>query len=111
MSRAGQVWQVRHAGELLAELTVTEGGFPWVTASVQALEAFLPWRAAFDEERRLLDGLDDHVEQWEDAYRRIDEHLTLHDPTGERVPEYLLHIEADTAWWRWSHEPFPPEGR
>ena len=108
MSRTGQIWQLRHGNELLAELIVTDGDFPWLNATLRATNAFIPWRAVFDDELRLLDEIDEHVEQWEAAYRRIDQHLTLHYPTGERVPEYLLHIEGDTAWWRWSDEPFPP---
>jgi hypothetical protein len=27
-------------------------------------------------------------------------------PDGRDVPEYLLHIDGDEAWWRWSDEPF-----
>jgi hypothetical protein len=109
MSRIGEVWQLRHGNELLAELTVTDGDFPWLNATLRATDAFMPWRAAFDDELSLLDDIDDHIERWEAAYRRIDQHLTLHYPTGERVAEFVLHIEGDAAWWRWSDESFPPD--
>jgi hypothetical protein len=82
MTRTGQIWKLCHGDQLLGELTVTDGDFPWLNATFIATDAFVPWRAAFDDELRLLDDLDDHVEDWEAAYRRIDQHLTLHDPRG-----------------------------
>ncbi|MBX6751337.1 MAG: hypothetical protein IRY85_17015 [Micromonosporaceae bacterium] len=30
----------------------------------------------------------------------------LRNPEGRDVPEFLLHIDGDQAWWRWSDEPF-----
>ena len=27
-------------------------------------------------------------------------------PDGRPVPEFLLHVDGDDAWWRWSDEPF-----
>jgi len=109
ISRTGQVWQLRHGHELLGELVVTDGDFPWLNGTFSATDAFGPWRDAFDNELRLLEEIDDHVERWEAAYRRIDENLTLHDHTGEPVAGFLLHIEDDRAWWRWSDEPFPSD--
>ncbi|MEV6847472.1 hypothetical protein [Actinoplanes sp. NPDC051411] len=32
--------------------------------------------------------------------------VTLRYPEGNEVPEFLLHIQGDEAWWRWSDEPF-----
>ena len=81
---------------------------PWLNGTFDATDAFGPWREAFDTELRLLDEYDDHVEQWESAYSRIYQNLTLYDQTGEAVAEFLLHIEDDKAWWRWSDEPFLP---
>jgi hypothetical protein len=36
MSRAGQVWQLRHGDELLGERVVIDGDFPWLSTSEQA---------------------------------------------------------------------------
>ncbi|PZS10804.1 MAG: hypothetical protein DLM55_03160 [Acidimicrobiales bacterium] len=107
MSCEGQVWRLYHSDQLLGEFTVTDADFPWLNATFRATEAFLPWRSVFDDALHLINDLDDHYQQWEDAYRRIQDALTLRHPSGRAVAEFLLHIEGDTAWWRWSDEPFP----
>ena len=43
---------------------------------------------------------------WEPAYGRVREAVSLAAPDGRRVPEFLLHIQDESAWWRWSDEPF-----
>jgi hypothetical protein len=58
------------------------------------------------EELRLLDRVDDDVDAWEAAYAAIRATLTLRYPHGGEVPEFLLHVDGDTAWRRWSDEPF-----
>ncbi|GAB3936611.1 hypothetical protein GCM10027614_13400 [Micromonospora vulcania] len=63
-------------------------------------------RPLFAEELRLLDGIDEDVESWECAYDAVRNDVTLRYPNGQDVPEFLLHIEGDEAWWRWSDEPF-----
>ncbi len=40
------------------------------------------------------------------AYNAIRTVVTLRYPEGHEVPEFLLHIDGDVAWWRWSDEPF-----
>ncbi len=109
MSEADRVWQLVRGDELLAELVVTGGDFPWLNAKVRPAVAFAEVRPLFDEELRRLEFLDDELEQWEAAYRSIREVVRLLAPDGRPVPEFLLHIEGDDAWWRWSDEPFPEE--
>ena len=111
MSEAGPVWQLFRGDELLAELIVTGGDFPWLNAEVRPAAGFSEVRPLFDEELRRLDRLDEEPEQWETAYRRIREVVRLLAPDGRPVPEFLLHIEGADAWWRWSDEPFPEESR
>ncbi|MDH6437755.1 hypothetical protein M2158_006296 [Streptomyces sp. SAI-144] len=41
----------------------------------------------------------------EEAYDEVRRRVSLHAPGGP-VPEFLLHIEGDRAWFRWSDEPF-----
>ncbi|WFE26672.1 hypothetical protein O7623_25820 [Solwaraspora sp. WMMD791] len=102
-------WTLRdHAGALLADLAVTDGDFPWLYATVRPTEAFAPLRPIFDAELRALrraeDGSDDGA--WDRAYQQVRAAVVLIDPAGVAVPELLLHVDGDQAWWRWSDEPF-----
>ncbi len=101
MSEAGRVWQLVRGDELLAGLVVTGGDFPWLNAKVRPATGFAEIRPLFDEELRRLEFLDDDLEQREAAYRRIREVVHLLAPDGRPVPEFLLHIEGEDAWWRW----------
>lgn len=109
MSQADRVWQLVRGDELLAELVVTGGNFPWLNARVRPAAGFAEIRPLFDEELRRLESIGDEPERWEAAYRRIREEVRLLAPDGRPVPEFLLHIEDEDAWWRWSDEPFPEE--
>ncbi|MFY1652087.1 hypothetical protein ACN27J_14465 [Solwaraspora sp. WMMB762] len=105
----GASWSLRdHDGVLLAELAVTDGDFPWLYATLRPTEAFAPLRPIFDAELRAMrvteDGPDDGA--WERAYQQVRAAVVLIDPDGAAVPEFLLHVEGDEAWWRWSDEPF-----
>ena len=64
---ADRIWRLHRDGEVIAELVVNDGDFPWLYARLEARPGF-------------------------EAIRN--------------VPEFLLHIEGDTAWWRWNDEPF-----
>jgi hypothetical protein len=53
-----------------------------------------------------IGGVEDW-DQWELAYDAIvAAGIRLHYPSELEVPEFLLHIENDTAWFRWSDEKF-----
>lgn len=58
----------------------------------------------FEQDLRLAD-LEDPAAA-DDVYYRIRERMTLLDPNGRVVPEWLLHVDGDQASWRWSDEPF-----
>jgi hypothetical protein len=108
MSHENAAWHLTDGDQILGTLTVTDSDFPWLHGKFALVEAFSSWRAAFDEEFRLLETIDDNVEEWEDAYRPIADALTLRNPAGQPVAEFLLHIQGNDAWWRWSDEPFDP---
>jgi hypothetical protein len=110
MSDADPVWRLVRGDELLAELVVTDADFPWLNARVRPAAGFAGVRPLFDDELRRLEDLDEEPEQWEAAYRSIREVVRLLTPDGRAVAEFLLHIEGENAWWRWSDEPFP-EGK
>jgi hypothetical protein len=108
VTNSGGVWTLhrRDDGRNLADLVVTGGDFPWLNARVdprEGLEKVLP---LFAEELLLLDRIDDDTESWERAYNAIRTAVTLRYPEGHEVPEFLLHIDGDEAWWRWNDEPF-----
>ncbi|MBO0822801.1 MAG: hypothetical protein J2P27_02955 [Actinobacteria bacterium] len=108
MCMAGDsVWRLRRGDELVAELVVTGGDFPWLNATVRATPAFDELRPLFVEELSLLDRLDQDVEAWEAAYDRVRREVILERPDGFAVPEFLLHVDGEDAWWRWSDESFP----
>ena len=109
MSPSGRVWHLVRGDELLAELVVTGGDFPWLNARVRPAAGFAEIRPLFDEELRRLESIGDEPERWEAAYRRIREEVRLLASDGRPVPEFLLHIEDEDAWWRWNDEPFPEE--
>jgi hypothetical protein len=104
----GDVWTLhrRDDGKILADLVVTSGDFPWLNARVDQREGFDDIRPLFVEELRLLDRIGGDVEPWERAYEAVRSAVILRYPQGHKVPEFLLHIDGDDAWWRWSDEPF-----
>lgn len=85
MSTNDRVWTLHRCddGELLADFVVTGGDFPWLHGRVRAYEGLAGVRPLFAEELRY--------------------------PDGREVPEFLLHVDGEDAWWRWSDEPFDPE--
>jgi hypothetical protein len=48
-------------------------------------------------------------QEWEEAYDEIRRRVSLVAPSGP-VPEFLLPVEGDRAWFRWSDEPFDADG-
>jgi hypothetical protein len=100
VSKAGGVWQLVCGDELLAELVVTGGDFPWLNARVRPAAWFADVRPLFDEELRRLEFIDGELEQWEAAYRCIREVVCLVAPDGQAVPEFdALVILTDGHPW------------
>jgi hypothetical protein len=103
MNHGDQVWRLMQGEELLAELIVTGGDFPWLNARIRAMPGFEAVRRLFEEELRALAHIDDDVGTWQAAYDRIRKAVSLY-PDGRPVPEFLLHVDGEEAWWRWSDE-------
>jgi hypothetical protein len=108
VSDSDGIWTLhrRDDGRNLADLVVTGGDFPWLNARVDPREGLEDVLPLFAEELLRLDRIDDDTESWEQAYNAIRAVVTLRYPEGHEVPEFLLHIDGDEAWWRWSDEPF-----
>ncbi|MEV6213002.1 hypothetical protein [Kitasatospora sp. NPDC051914] len=99
----GGVWRLTRQTELVGEVDIDEGDFPWLGGVFRpgpAWAAVAPW---FAETLALLE--EEECERFDEAYDRIAENLTFSSPDGP-VAEFLLHIEGDRAWFRWSDEPF-----
>jgi hypothetical protein len=103
---SSQTWTLHRAEEQIADLVVDGSDFPWLNAQVRPYPGFEEVRPLFVEELRLLDGIDNDIEAWEVAYQQVRATVTLRNPDGRAVPEFLLHIDGDEAWWRWTDEAF-----
>jgi hypothetical protein len=106
MSDGERVWRLLRGEELIAELVVTGGDFPWLNARVRPAHGFEKVRPLFEEELRSLEHIDHDLGAWETAYESIRNTVNLLYPEGHPVPEFLLHIRGEDAWWRWGDEPF-----
>jgi len=108
MGFVGEVWQVRGSeetvGELVGEILIDDADFPWLSGKFTAGPAFDAVRDLFARELALAQSDDDWT-RWEEAYDEIRRQVALTSPDGP-VPEFLLHIEGERAWFRWSDEPF-----
>jgi len=86
---------------------VTDSDFPWLYGRVVARPGFAEVRPLFVEELPLIDEIDsDDGAAWDAVYARIRATVRLVYPDGRNVPEFILHIDGDLAWWRWSDESF-----
>ncbi|MFI1767798.1 hypothetical protein ACH41H_37930 [Streptomyces sp. NPDC020800] len=102
----GAVWCVRTEDEPVGEILIDEADFPWLAGRFVPGPGFAAVRDLFARELALADRDDDAGwEEWESAYDEIRRRVALSSPDGP-VPEFLLHIEGERAWFRWSDEPF-----
>ncbi|MFE0258096.1 hypothetical protein [Streptomyces sp. NPDC059010] len=109
MGLDGEVWQVRGGDGPVGEILIDEADFPWLSGRFTPGPGYDTVRDLFARELALLerDSEDDREagEAWEAAYDEIRRRVSLASPDGP-VAEFLLHIEGDRAWFRWSEEPF-----
>ncbi|MFD8817091.1 hypothetical protein ACFV23_37795 [Streptomyces sp. NPDC059627] len=106
MGFEGDVWQVRGGREPAGEIVVDEADFPWLHGAFTPGPGFAAVRDLFARELALAE--DEDWEAWEEVQDEIRRQVSLISPDGP-VPEFLLHIEGDRAWFRWSDEPFGKE--
>ena len=112
--RTGETWRLRRDGEVVGELVVHEMDQPFLIATFLAKPGFEEVRPLFRDSLAKLEDAEkrDEWDEWESAYRRIRAAVQLEAPDGRLMPEFILHIDGDKAWWRWSDEPFDePENR
>ncbi|MFI7013786.1 hypothetical protein [Streptomyces sp. NPDC050164] len=109
MGFKGQVWQVHSAGQeadgAVGEILIEAADFPWLSGRFTPGPAFDSVRDLFAQELALARQDHDRLwEAWERVYAEIIRRVSLSSPDGP-VPAFLLHIEGDEAWFRWSDEP------
>ncbi len=112
----GEIWQVRgreagDGGEVrIGEIRIDDSDFPWLSGWFTPGPAYPAVRELFARELALAERDDaDHWKRWEAVYAEIERRVRLVSPDGP-VAEFLLHIEGDRAWFRWSDEPSEPSG-
>jgi hypothetical protein len=102
-------WRLQRGQTLLGEIVVEDSDFPWLRGAWVPTSHFEEVRGLFDAELALLES-DELGDEWERLYQRIqDAGVRIHYPDGGCVPEFLLHIKNNEAWFRWSDEPFPKD--
>jgi riboflavin kinase/FMN adenylyltransferase len=104
------IWRLRRGDDILGELVEDGVDFPWREARFTPTDSFESVRELFERERaELEEAIERRTDEWdtqEELYGEIRRGLQLEAPDGHLVPEFLLHIDGDRAWWRWSDEPF-----
>jgi hypothetical protein len=81
------VWALVCGDELLAELMVTGGDFPWLNAKVRPATGFAEVRPLFDDALRRLELLTEEPEQWEPAHRHVWDVVRFRAPAGSQYLE------------------------
>ncbi|MFG3320856.1 hypothetical protein ACGF3J_22690 [Streptomyces sp. NPDC048171] len=113
----GETWQVRSrdsgegaAGALVGEILIDDADFPWLSGRFRPGPAHAAVQDLFARELALVERDDaGHRAEWEEVCAEIERRVRLLSPDGP-VAEFLLHIEGDRAWFRWSDEPFERAG-
>ncbi|QNP74562.1 hypothetical protein IAG44_37320 [Streptomyces roseirectus] len=99
----GEVWRVACGAEEVGTIAIDDGDFPWLSGRFTPGPAYAAVEPLFTRELALLN--EGWTQEWEAVYDEITRRVSLASPEGP-VPEFLLHIEGERAWFRWSDEPF-----
>jgi hypothetical protein len=110
-NQSGAVWRLYRGAQSVAELVVVEADWPWMSAKVETAPGFAEVRELFEADLRAAervedDDSDEALAAADTAQQRIRDAVRLTYPDGADVPEFMLHVDGDQAWWRWSDTPF-----
>lgn len=96
-----KAWNLFKEDEILGTLTLLYVDQPFFHCSFEPTQIYQCYKPLFDSEIALLE--EDDMEAWEVEYSKIDELGLLLKPkgSGEIINDFLLHIEGDTAWFRY----------
>ncbi len=96
------------AGDEIGEILIDDADFPWLSGRFTPGPGFGAVRDLFARELALAQGEKERWAEWETVCGEVGRRVALSSPDGP-VPEFLLHIDGDRAWFRWSDEPFADE--
>ena len=99
MPERPQIWLVIHHEELVAELAVERVDRRWLRGSVSRRERFEVLAPLFAREARLAATIGTTPGWWE-AHQELRSQIRLIRPSGDEVPEFILHIDGAQASWR-----------
>ncbi|MEE1827334.1 hypothetical protein PUR61_34855 [Streptomyces sp. BE20] len=106
MLLVGEIWQLLKKGEVVGEIVIEDADFPWLSGRFLPAPGFAAVKPLFDRELVLVE--EEEMGEWEAVTDEIRRTLELAAPAGP-VAEFLLHVDGDRAWFRWSDEPFEQE--
>ena len=104
----GDQWTLTQGDRLCGVITVHEVDQPWVSGRWTPTAEFALWAGLFERDLALVraDSWDEvGVADFEEVQAAIRQALQLRYPDGRTVPEFLLHVDGSTAWFRWNAEP------
>jgi hypothetical protein len=99
MPERPEIWLVMHDEELVAELAVEGVDRRWRRGTVSRRQRFDVLAPLFVREARLAAGIGTTPGWWE-AYQEVRRLIRLIRPSGDEVPEFILHIDGGRASWR-----------
>ncbi|GAB3118253.1 hypothetical protein GCM10027160_30010 [Streptomyces calidiresistens] len=105
MGFTGETWRMVGEREPVGEILIEDADFPWLAGRFTPGPGFAAVRPLFERELALTEA--DHEEgwaEWERVRDEIERRVTLWSPSGP-VAGFLLHIDGERAWFRWSDEP------
>lgn len=109
-------WRLVKGNLELATITPTEHDFPWIYGTIARTEHFVIVADYFRRDLEAVRRVDDGEESEADydaldvSYEQLKaDGVRLLAPEGEPVAEFLMHVDGDDAWFRYSDEPFDDE--
>ncbi|MEV0494255.1 hypothetical protein [Streptomyces atratus] len=109
MGFEGDIWRLLRGPDPVGDIVIDDRDFPWLQGRFVPGLAYESVRPLFEREPALIDHIEEGpaaVAAWEAAYDEIERILTLVCPDNGPVAEFLLHIDGERAWFRWSLTPF-----
>ena len=99
MPERPQIWLVIHHEELVAELAVERVDRRWLRGSVTRRARFEVLAPLSARKARLAAAIGTTPGWWE-AHQEVRSQIRLIRPSGDEVPEFILHIDGAQASWR-----------